>query len=535
MISIQDRVIDDVFQEAVTRWPDQDFLVSLSTGERPMRSLTYAEVAQEVEKYVKALSRAGYGAGQRVAVLVGTCPEHYILKLAVNRLSMSFVPVNPDYRPAELAYLLEDSDAVLAISCAPYAELMLAGIESAKATPVFAAFETMLNTLPRASRSPQGDNEGSSGEASLLYTSGTTGKPKGCILSHEYELMVGASYPRLGSPVLLSENDRVFNPLPAFHINAGVVGFLGAMLVGAAHMQPKRFSAKTWWQDIEESGATIFHYLGVVISVLLADRAAGPEVLGDLRVGLGAGVEPALHVEFEKRFGIPLVEVWGMTEMCRVISMEDEPRMIETRAFGRAYDGCEVQVWDDQGQDVPRGTPGEMVLRHSEETPRKGFFSGYLNKIEATADAWEGGWFHTGDTVVMDEDGILFFVDRKKNIIRRAGENIAAAEIENVLFEDDRVVNVACVAVPDEVREEEVLAAIVLADGVMPSEETALNIFHQAYEKMAYYKPPGWVLFVDSLPVTGTQKVVKHQIFEPYEDPRERDGIFDFRALKKRG
>ena len=533
MIGFEDRLIGDVFDEAVARWPERDFLVAPRTQGAPIRTLSYARTAAEVARYEGALRAAGYGAGQRAAVLMGTCPEHYVLKLALARIGMSFVPVNPDYRPAELAYLLDDSEAVLAIANAGHAALMRDGIEAARGAPVFVAFEEMLEALPPSPTAPPGGEITPESEASLLYTSGTTGKPKGCILSHDYELRVGGSYIRLGPPVSLAAEDRVFNPLPAFHINAGVVSFLGVMLAGAALIQPARFSAGTWWRDTKETGATIFHYLGVVISVLLADRETGPEVLGDLRVGLGAGVEPALHVEFEKRFGIPLVEVWGMTEMCRVISMEDEPRMIDTRAFGRAYPGCEVQVWDDQGAELPRGTEGEMVLRHSADTPRKGFFSGYLNKQEATREAWEGGWFHTGDTVRMDEDGVLFFVDRKKNIIRRAGENIAAAEVENVLFEDVRVVNVACVAAPDEIREEEVLAAIVLADGVERSETTAREIFDACFAKMAYYKPPGWVLFVDALPVTGTQKVVKHRIFSEGQDPRE--GAFDFRALKRRG
>lgn len=532
MIAYEGRLIGDVFAEAAARWPDKDFLIAPRQGDMAPRALSYGETATRVAAMADALTEAGYGAGQRVAVLIGTCPEHYLLKLALAQLGMSFVPVNPDYRPDDLAYLLEDSAAVLAIAGAEYEQAMRAGISAAKSAPQFVTFEALLTDMPASPDVPPGGMITHESEASLLYTSGTTGQPKGCILSHEYELMVGGSYIRIGPPVVLGPDDRVFNPLPAFHINAGVVAFFGVMLAGAALIQPTRFSAASWWRDIGETEATIFHYLGVVISVLLADRSVGPDVLGKLRVGLGAGVEPALHVAFEDRFGVPLIEVWGMTEMCRVFSMESEPRMIDTRAFGRPYDGCEVQVWDEKNCEVARATAGEMVLRHSQETPRKGFFSGYLNKEEATREAWEGGWFHTGDTVTMDETGVLFFVDRKKNIIRRAGENIAAAEVENVLFADERVANVACVAAPDDIREEEVLAAIVLADGVAATEDTAREIFGTCFARMAYYKPPGWILFVDKLPVTGTQKVVKHKIFAQGVDPRE--GAFDFRALKKR-
>lgn len=207
--------------------------------------------------------------------------------------------------------------------------------------------------------------------------------------------------------------------------------------------------------------------------------------------------------------------------------------MIDTRAMGRPRADLEVRVVDEADREVAPGTPGELTIRHSAAAPRKGFFSGYLNKEEATAEAWRGGWFHTGDTVTQDASGMVYFVDRKKNIIRRAGENIAAAEVENCLFEDERVVAVACVAAPDEVREEEVLACIVLAPGVEPSEATARALFDHAFARLAYFKPPGWVRFMAELPVTGTQKVVKHKIFAEGEDPRAE--AFDFRPLKKRG
>ncbi len=535
-VAIEGRSIDEVFRDAVGRWPEHDLVVAPAIDGAPVRSLTYGQMAGLVEAHAAALRAAGYGAGQRAAVLLGATPEHYVIKLALNRLGMSCVPVNPDYRPAELAYLLEDSDAVLAIADERFEALMRAGISEAKSNPEFVLYDNILSGIPDAPHEPDDVPIGPATEASLLYTSGTTGRPKGCILSHEYELMVGQTYQNLGPPVALREGaDRVLNPLPAFHINSGILTFFGVMQTGNTLIQMERFSGATWWRDIQQTGATVFHYLGVVISVLLADRDVGPEVLGNLRAGLGAGVEPSLHVEFERRFGIPLIEAWGMTEMCRVVSMWEEPRRIDTRAMGRAFDGLDVRIVGEDGAELPRNTPGEMVIRHSQATPRKGFFSGYLNKPEATAEAWAGGWFHTGDTVIMDEEGVLFFVDRSKNIIRRSGENIAAAEVENVLFEDTRVINVACIAAPDEIREEEVMACIVLAPDVAATAETARAIFDRAFEKMAYFKPPGWILFIKELPVTGTQKVVKHQIFPNDMDPRDSAGIHDFRKLKKRG
>ncbi|MBY6047307.1 AMP-binding protein [Vannielia litorea] len=528
-ISTEGRAIGEVWEEAVRRFGATEFLVAPGGP-----ALSYAEAAERVDAAAEALAVAGYGAGHRIAVCLGTRPEHFLLKLAMNRLGISFVPINPDYRPGELAYVLEDSAATLIIAAPEHAELAQAAAAEMENPPLFSPFEGDLD-LPAAPVAPPGGAITPETEASLLYTSGTTGRPKGCILSHDYELLMGESYLRPRGAMAVTGDDRIFNPLPAFHVNAGVLTFFGVMLAGATLIQPPRFSASRFWEDCAETGATVFHYLGVVISVLMADKAAGPERLGALRAGLGAGVEPALHTGFEARFGIPLVELWGMTEMCRVLSMEEEPRHPHTRAMGRPRADLQVQVWDDAGARVAPGTPGEMVIRHSAATPRRGFFSGYLNKPDATNEAWSGGWFHTGDTVTMDEEGVISFVDRKKNIIRRAGENIAAAEVENTLFAHPAVENVAVLPCPDETREEEVLAAIKLAPGHAPTAETAQAIFTAAFAQLAYYKPPGWILFVDEIPVTGTQKVQKHALFAGGEDPRTRAGIHDLRSLKKRG
>ena len=169
-----------------------------------------------------------------------------------------------------------------------------------------------------------------------------------------------------------------------------------------------------------------------------------------MRFGLGAGVEPQLHAAFEKRFGFPLIEVWGMTEMVRVLIDNEPPRQVGTRAFGRAGARASRCAWSTTRTATCRdGEPGEMVIRHSAATPRRGFFSGYLKDAAGDRAAWRGGWFHTGDTVRRGADGMLHFVDRKKNIIRRSGENIAAAEVEALLQAHPRVKQVAVLAVPD--------------------------------------------------------------------------------------
>jgi crotonobetaine/carnitine-CoA ligase len=249
---------------------------------------------------------------------------------------------------------------------------------------------------------------------------------------------------------------------------------------------------------------------------------------------LGAGIDPDVHVKFEARFGIAMVEVWGMTETGRFISNCHEPRLQHTRAFGRPTPDFLAKAVDDQDREVPRGTPGELVVRDAGPDPRRAFFRGYLKDPKATEEAWRGGWFHTGDVVVQDESDMLFFVERKKNIIRRSGENISAAEIENALIEHPAVAQVAVMAVPDELRDEEVMACVVAAPGHAAGAETARAIFESARGKIAYYKLPGWIVFVESLPRTGTQKIQKGLIFPKDSDPRAHPGAIDLRAHKKR-
>ena len=531
----QDLTIFKSFEDICRKTPSAPFLISPSRNQKGMTTFSYQETFEKAYKISTIFSDNGYGNNLRVATLLGSTPAHYIVKLALNKIGVSVVPINPDYSPDETAYLLADSGSVLAICAEHYMKQLKTAIAYKDLSVPIVTYDEIENIQTLNPSSDVGTQVHGKTEASLLYTSGTTGRPKGCMLSHEYELMCGEVYANIGAPISLSfGKDKILNPLPSYHINAGIVTFFAAMLTGNSLIQPERFSISNWWEDINETEATIFHYLGVIIAVLLSDQSATKASLGKLRVGFGAGVEPALHQEFETRFGIPLVECWGMTEMCRVLYNNEEPRQIHTRAMGRPRDDLQVKVVDENDQEVARGKPGEMVVRHSEKTPRAGAFSGYLNKEKETEEAWKSGWFHTGDTVTMDETGMLYFVDRAKNIIRRAGENIAAAEVENCLFEIEFVSKIACIAVKDDIREEEVMACVVLEEGKKKSKEVAEILFNHAIEKMAYFKAPGYILFMDDLPVTGTQKVVKHKIFEPEIDPRNLTGVFNFTHLKKR-
>jgi crotonobetaine/carnitine-CoA ligase len=265
----------------------------------------------------------------------------------------------------------------------------------------------------------------------------------------------------------------------------------------------------------------------------LIKQDLGPwEAKHQVRFGLGAGCDPTLHPAFEKRFGFPLVEVWGMTETGRFLTNQHEPRMTHTRAFGRAATPIQVRVVDDHDQNVGLDAPGELLVCAEGDNPRQGFFSGYLNDEDATQTAWRGGWFHTGDVVTQDSSGMLYFVDRRKDMIRRSGENISAGEVEAALAAHPAVARVVVMAVPDEMRDEEVLAVVVPSVGYAANAGSAQDLVTFCLGELAYYKAPAWVAFFEELPATATNKVQKNRIFAPGTDPRLQ--AFDCRPLKKR-
>lgn len=498
--------------------------------------LTYGMVREIVDALKAKYAAAGYGLGHRIGLLLEMRPDFFFHYLALNALGCGIVPVNPDYRHDEMLYQMEHSEADLVVTLPHCLEDLrkVAADRAAKPLPVLDAL-AIPEQIPAPQRAAASGYPDHDTECSLLYTSGTTGRPKGCILSNFYYLNAGAWYRDLGGVVTIKYGeDRFYNPLPLFHMNHQAVTATCAMLTANCLILTERFSPNRWWQEIAATKATIIHYLGVVPPLLLNQPVTAEEKQHRVRFGLGAGVEPELHKPFEERFGFPLAEVWGMTETGRIFCDCHEPRQIDTRAFGRPLPGFEAIVADEQGRELPRGQEGELLVRSSAADPRHGFFSGYLKNEQATEEAWAGGWFHTGDIVRMADDGMIYFVDRKKNIIRRSGENIAAAEIEACLQAHEAVAQVAVVAAPDEIREQEVMACIVPMQGQAPTPALAEALFDWCYARLAYFKAPGWLLFVDRLPTTGTQKVQKTQIFSPGEDPRKRAGIHDFRSRKKR-
>ncbi|MEN2388233.1 AMP-binding protein [Comamonas sp. A7-5] len=544
MISIEAfPTIGTALFEAARTWPDQPFVAVPANPSRSYHpqglAWTYREVEAAVRQLATRYQAAGYGQGRRIGLLLENRPEHILHKLAMNHLGITCVPINPDYRPREMAYVIDHTRMDLVVVLDALDPLLQQAMGETRHQPAVFRLEDADTAFPPAAQAATVFRAQPDTIASILYTSGTTGKPKGCMLSHRYELASGAWYAARGGLVALEEGcERLYNPLPLFHINASVLSLFCCMLKGNCQIQPDRFQASRWFTEVSESRATVVHFLGVMVPILLNQTAHALELQHQIKFGLGAGIDPQRHAEFEARFGYPLIEVWGMTESVRLVIDADTPRKVGTRAFGRVQPGMEIQVVDDNDQPVPDGVPGELRVRHSAATPRRDCFSGYLNDPDATQAAWHGGWLRTGDVVVRDPDGLFYFMERRKNIVRRSGENIAAAEVEAVLQSHPAVAQAAVLAVPDEVREEEVLACVVLKGErpkpLGPDDALVQELLEYCNEQMTYFKVPGWLWFPDAIPITSTQKIQKHRIFATGADPRTTPGMIDVRVQKKR-
>lgn len=502
------------------------------------RTVSYRDAIGEIDILLGRYRAAGYGHGHRVGLMLENRPEFFFHWLALNALGISVVPLNTEWRSAELEYLVGHSEICAAVVPeSRKAELVRAA--EAAGRPL-AVTQANLADLPAAAFSPPArTSPGADTECALLYTSGTTGRPKGCVLQNEYYLWAGCWYAALdGLCEIRPGRERLITPLPLSHMNAMAFSSMVMLLTGGCIVQLDRFHPSTWWESVRESGATIVHYLGVMPPMLLGAPVSERDRDHTVRFGFGAGVSPRLHAAFEGRFGFPLIEAWAMTETGAgaVVIANREPRKVGSACFGRVGSEIEYRVVDDSGRDVAVGQPGELLVRHAGKAARFGFFREYLKDAAATEAAWAGGYFHTGDVIQVDSDGDLHFVDRKKNVIRRSGENISAVEVEGVLLQHPGVAAVGVTAVPDEVRGDEVMACVVPRSPMDDAERVAFGrqLTQFCLERLAYFKAPGYVGFCERLPLTATEKIQRARLKELGHALMTSPACVDLRALKKR-
>lgn len=525
----------DAFRNSALRSPDAPFLVAPASAQLPYARdgfrFAYGEVGAQVETARGAYARAGYGRDARVALLLDSRPEFFVHWLALNALGVSIVPINPDLRPEELAFQLTLADVDLAVGTgdriAPLAH-----------APEFARFRPIELGAPvpdcrKAVTAQAGDL---AAECALLFTSGSTGKPKGCILSNRYFLQVAQWYHGQGGIAALQPEGEVnLTPLPMFHMNALGCSAVGMMVQGGAVVPLDRFHASRWWASVADSGATVIHCLGVIPAILLQLPPSPDERRHKVRFAFAPGVDVRHRAAFEERYGIRIVDAWAMTETggAAATTTAKVPSGFGARCIGEAAAGMEYRIVDEQGGDAAAGQAGELLVRAAGAEPRAGFFSGYLDDPAATEEAWQGGWFHTGDFVQAGDDGLLYFFDRKKSIVRRSGENIAVLEVESVLQRQEGVRATAVTPVPDELRGEEVFAFIVAdPDDLADKAAFAERIVRESAALIAYHKLPGYVAFVTELPLSATKKLARGEIKQLAAKAVSDGTAIDLRALK---
>ena len=548
------------FRAAAHAYPENAFWCAPAHGGVELR---YGAALARVEELATRYRAGGWDAGQRVALLLENRPECMLHFLALNAIGASCVPLNPDYRANELEYALSHSEAALVVTLTAHVARFDGFAKGGGGVALAGDFNPPVNRVASRQRAAYaalsadvGANTSASAntntaaaerarECALLYTSGTTGTPKGCLLSNDYFLAVGQRYVDEGGLCTLRPGvERLITPLPLFHMNALAVSSMAMILTGGCVIQLDRFHPSTWWQTVADTRATVVHYLGVMPAMLLGAATSERDRAHSVRFGFGANTNPKDHAAFEARFGFPLIESWAMTETAAgaLITASREPRHVGSRCVGKIPSvqtqaniaGLEIKLVDEAGDEVAEGAPGELLVRQAGDHPRKHFFSGYLKDEAATEHAWRGGWFHTGDAMRRAPDGSMHFVDRRKNIIRRSGENIAALEVEAALAGHPAIASVAVIAAPDDTRDEEVMACVVPVASAARDHATAASIQAWCQERLAYFKAPGWVLFIDTLPVTATNKVQKAKLSDFGANPLAHPHCFDLRANKRR-
>ncbi|MBI1366811.1 MAG: AMP-binding protein [Alphaproteobacteria bacterium] len=541
-IRYQQGTIAALFEDSATRHTDRDFLCApAETAEiygLEEKEYTYSQAWSRVAELHAAYVRIGCRSGVRVGLALGNRLEFFLHFLAINGAGASVVPLSEALSDEELAYRILHSECALIVSSLKEENRFKAIIDR-QGLQLSVALSDTLDTVPGEMMTAYGGNDLRAtplqSEAAILYTSGSTGHPKGCVLTNEYFLAVGEHYATIGGYCAMERGrDRIITPLPVTHMNAMAVSFVGAIQSGACLIQLDRFHPNSWWRTVRESRATIMHYLGVMPAILLKAPVAADEDFGDqIKFGFGAGCDPRHQSAFEDRFGFPLIEAWAMTETGAGawITASHEPRHVGLRCFGKAPAGLDCRVVDDAGRDVAIGEPGELLVRRAGPDPRRYFFDGYLKDDESTKEAWRGDWFHTGDIVSKDTDGSFFFVDRRKNIIRRSGENIAAMEVEGVLMQHPKVMQCVVAPVPDEIRGEEVAALIAQASD--SNETLAAEIFEFCCSKLVYFKAPAYIAFVDNIPLTATGKIERSAAKRIARELVATKAFYDLTAFKR--
>jgi crotonobetaine/carnitine-CoA ligase len=503
--------LGSLFSRSVEAAGDRPFL-AFEAVDGSTRRLSYAEAGRRIDRVAGLLAKLGVERGSRIHLHLVNCPEFYEVWLAAARLGAAIVPTNPLSTVDELRYMVGHAGCGLSVTQPDLSDPVRAAV-TGDATVVVAGteqtlrgcvpYEVALNDAPpwrRGSRAAPAD------VAAVLYTSGTTSRPKGVLITHAAYVHAGEA---VSQHLRMRPADRTLVVLPLFHGNAQYYSTLPALSTGASIALVERFSASRWSAQAHRLQATIASLFAAPIRMILAKPPAPDDRRHPLRVVMFAqNLTPGQLAEFERRFSVPLLQLYGMTETVAPVTLNPLYGERRNMTIGRPMLWSRVRIVDQHGEDVAPGETGELLVSGE---PGETIFSGYFNDPEATAASLSDGWFSTGDNVRADADGYIHFVDRGKDMIKRAGENVSAGEIERTLVEHPEVFDAACIAIPDPLRDEAIKAFVVLREGAALD---AATLREWCSTRLAAFKVPSEFEFVDGLPRTSVGKVQKHLLRE---------------------
>jgi crotonobetaine/carnitine-CoA ligase len=472
----------------------------------------------ESNRLAHALTGLGVRRGDRVASLLENVPEQVVTFFAAVKLGAIAVPINTAYKGEFLRHQLADSGSVVIVVQSDFASRVgdLAGPElpdlrdcivvgEADATVTGMARHSWESVLAASSTDPVPDaGVRPSDLACFIYTAGTTGPSKGCMLPHHYVVSLADQIARAWGR---RSDDVVLTPLPLFHFNAISVCVVGTLLVGGRSSIARRFSVSRFWPEVKRTGATMLSMLGS-LAILIANAEDHPDQAGhQLRLCAAAPMPPDVDRIWRERFGCATFSGgYGLTE-ASLISMLPAGETNKVGAAGKPNDHeFDVELVDDDDQPVATGEIGEILCRP--KGPNL-MFAGYWRRPDATVEVLRNLWFHTGDLGRLDDDGFLYFVDRKKDYLRRRGENISSFEMEKTFHGHPAIKDVAVHSVPSDFGEDDVKVTAVLQPDASLSEE---ELCRWAVERVPYFAVPRYIEFRDDLPRNPVGRVLKYEL-----------------------
>ena len=477
--------------------------------------VTRQEFRDAVEQFAGYLSER-VDPGDRVLIMLENRTEFMVAWIAVNACGASLVPINTSAGEHDAGHIVRDSAAVLAVVGTEHADLIgrVAGDDGPEVVVVGGEEPRGLASYQSESGPLRLDDVEVDPEAitNVYYTSGTTGPPKGCMVGHDYWIRFVELYLGL---YRLGPDDRLLCCLQFFYNDPPWL-FLTSLQAGVPLVAMRRFSVSRFWPVVTRNKVTRLFGLASIPALLLKAEPRAEERDQKAEFALHVGIPAQLHAEFVRRWGFPWVEGYGLTESGLVVAMplEYAEQMTGSGSIGLPCPGVSIRLVDDEGADVAVGDPGEVLIR------APGMMRGYLNKPDATAETLTDGWLHSGDLARWDEEGFLYFLGRKKDIVRRAGENVAAAEVENVLRSHPQVLEAAVVPVPDELRGEEVKAYVALVEGMGADSVPPVELVDFCRERLSKHKVPRYIEYREEpFPRTPSMRVKKSALIAEVEDP----------------